>query len=370
MGEPPAHDTLMKLQGSFRIREGIFRRFSRSRIFSAAFLLVACTAGVGQRQSSPLAPLAPQIFPLSGDISPIHDPSIIREGKTYYVFATNRFAQKLGPIFCSIDLLSWRFCGNVFEKVPDWALQEIPGARGIWAPDISYVRGEFRLYYSVSTFGSNHSVIGLITNKTLNPGSPDYHWLDQGKVIGSSHEDDWNAIDPNMVVDEAGQMWLAFGSFWGGIKMRRLDPETGKLSAKDSKLYSLAGRRPLQPPAIEAAFVVRKSGYYYLFVSFDMCCRGKESTYKIMVGRSRKVVGPYIDKNGQPMMQGGGTLLVEGNTAWRGPGHEAVLLEAKRDLLVFHAYNGLTGRPRLQISSIVWEKGWPQAGTLPESNTQ
>jgi len=210
----------------------------------------------------------------------------------------------------------------------------------------------------------------LITNKTLNPNSSDYHWEDQGKVVGSSLEDDWNAIDPNMVTDDKGQMWLVFGSFWGGIKMRKLNPETGKLSDQDTNLYPLASRRPLQPPAIEAPFIVRKNSYYYLFVSFDMCCRGKASTYKIMVGRSRKILGPYIDRDGRPMLQGGGTLLVQGTAAWRGPGHQAVLMETTRDLLVFHAYDGITGRPRLQISSMVWENGWPQAAALPQSATQ
>jgi arabinan endo-1,5-alpha-L-arabinosidase len=307
----------------------------------------------------------PEMLTLDGDISPIHDPAIIRERDTYYVFASNRFQQKLVPMFCSPDLRRWKFCGNVFEAVPEWALKEVPGARGIWAPDIARVRGEYRLYYSVSTFGSNHSVIGLVTNKTLDPTSRDYRWVDQGKVVGSTREDDWNAIDANMVVDAEGNHWLAWGSFWGGIKMRRLDAETGKLLSKDTTLYSLASRRPLQPPAVEAPFIVRKGKYYYLFVSFDICCRGKESTYKIMVGRSEKITGPYLGRDGKPMMEGGGTLLVAGTDAWRGPGHHAVLLESKYDYLVFHAYHGVTGRQTLQISTMVWEQGWPRAAALP-----
>src|SRR6266513_1234977 len=161
----------------------------------------------------------PQVLKLEGDISPIHDPAIIRQGHTYYVFATNRFAGKLIPIFCSQDLSHWSFCGHVFDAVPEWALREIPGARGIWAPDISYVHGKYLLYYAVSTFGSNHSVIGLITNQTLDPASPNYRWVDQGPVIRSTREDDWNAIDANLVTDANGDMWLALGSFWGGIKM-------------------------------------------------------------------------------------------------------------------------------------------------------
>jgi arabinan endo-1,5-alpha-L-arabinosidase len=317
----------------------------------------------------PLTPAVAQkskaeLLTLAGDISPIHDPTIIRAGNTYYLFATNRFAQKLLPMFCSTDLQSWKFCGNVFDKVPEWALKEIPNARGIWAPDISRVRQEYWLYYAVSTFGSNHSVIGLTTNKTLDPSSPDYRWIDRGKVVGSTATDDWNAIDPNLAVDEKQNLWLAWGSFWGGIKMRRIDQQTGKLLERDTTMYSLANRQPLRPPAIEAAAIGRRGKYFYLFVSVDMCCKGKDSTYKIAVGRSRKITGPYEDKEGKPMMSGGGTLLLEGTPAWRGPGGESLLLDSKESLLVFHAYNGVTGRPALQISTITWEDGWPHVGVL------
>jgi arabinan endo-1,5-alpha-L-arabinosidase len=307
----------------------------------------------------------PEVLKLDGDISPIHDPGIIREGNTYYVFATNWFAGKLLPMFCSPDLRNWKFCGNVFEDVPEWARKEVPGVRGLWAPEIAFVRGRYRLYYSVSTFGSNHSVIGLATNKTLNPSSPGYRWVDEGRVIGSTREDDWNAIDPNLAVDADGGMWLTLGSFWGGIKMRRLDPETGKLSSKDTTLHSLASRRPLRPPAIESPSIVRHDGYYYLFVSFDLCCRGRDSTYNIRVGRSRNITGPYLDRDGKLMMEGGGTLLLEGTAVWRGPGGQSVLLDPTGNLLAFHAYEGTTGRPVLQISTLVWEDGWPRLGTLP-----
>jgi arabinan endo-1,5-alpha-L-arabinosidase len=306
----------------------------------------------------------PEVLKLEGDISPIHDPAIIRQGNSYYVFATNRFAQKLLPIFCSQELRHWKFCGHVFDAVPEWALKEIPGARGIWAPDISYVHRKYLLYYAVSTFGSNRSVIGLITNQTLDSGSPNYRWVDEGLVIRSTREDDWNAIDPNLVVDANGDMWLAFGSFWGGIKMRKLDQSTGKLSREDSTLYSLASRRPLEPPAIEAPFIVRHEKYYYLFVSFDFCCRGRDSSYRIMVGRSDKIIGPYFDRDGKALMSGGGTLLMAGGSAWRGPGGQSVLLNSGSDLLVFHSYSVTTGRPALQISTIVWENGWPRAGML------
>lgn len=328
----------------------------RNAIFTAALLSAVVVA-----QSQP------EVFALEGDVSPVHDPTLIREGDNYYAFATNKFAQKDVPMFCSPDLHQWKFCGNVFDGVPAWALKEIPGARGIWAPDIKLVRGEFRLYYSVSTFGSNQSVIGLTTNKTLNPSSPDYKWIDQGLVFASTKQDDFNAIDPNLAVDANGDMWMSFGSFWSGIKMRKLDVRTGKLSSDDTALYSLASRpRTAELKAeIEAPFIVRNGNYYYLFVSYDRCCRGAQSTYKIMVGRSDKITGPYLDKTGKPMMDGGATLLLEGNGRWRGPGGQSVVQDPKGDLLVFHSYDGTTGRSFLQISTMVWESGWPRAGALP-----
>jgi len=212
-----------------------------------------------------------------------------------------------------------------------------------------------------------------VTNKTLDPGSADYKWADEGLVFRSREEDDFNAIDPNIVIDSDGSVWMSFGSFWGGIKMRRIDPQTGKLSTKDTKLYSLAKRvRPENLPAprpglpydwqaIEAPFIVRHNEYYYLFVSFDLCCRGVKSNYKTMVGRSRSVKGPYLDASGKPMVEGGGTPLLVGNELWAGPGGESILQEPGRDIIVFHAYHGKTGKPRLHISTIDWTSDWPHA---------
>jgi len=329
----------------------------RLRLLLCVALTAAASAPARERK-------LPEALPVEGDVSPIHDPAIIRERDTYHVFASNRFNQKLVPMFCSKDLARWTLCGNVFDAVPEWAQQEVPGTRGIWAPDISYFRGRYRLYYSVSTFGKNRSVIGLATNRTLDPQSPDYLWVDEGKVVGSTSEDDWNAIDANLALDEKGNPWLTWGSFWGGIKLRRVDPETGKLSKSDTTLHSLASRRPLQPPSVEAPFIVRRGKYHYLYVSLDMCCRGKASTYKIVVARARKITGPYVDSHGKPMMEGGGTLVLEGAEAWRGPGHQAVLADGKTDRLVFHAYDATTGRPRLQVSDIVWDHGWPRVAPL------
>lgn len=329
----------------------------------AAFSAVALAAAVMGSSRNP------EVLQVSGDLEGVHDPAIIKQADTYYVFVTNGSPGNLIPIRCSQDLRNWKLCGHVFDKLPEWAAKEIPRARAPWAPDISLYNGKYHLYYAVSSFGSRDSAIGLATNQTLDPADPKYQWVDEGLVLRSYQDkDDWNAIDPNLFIENQRSVWLNWGSFWGGIKMRRVDPETGKLSAKDTTMYSLASRPRAQPigGSIEAPFLIRHGGYYYLFVSFDRCCRGVNSTYNVVVGRSRKVIGPYVDKTGKPMTEGGGSLVIEATTKnWRGPGHEAVLQERGGDYLVFHAYHGTTGRPFLQISTMVWESGWPRVGTLP-----
>lgn len=312
----------------------------------------------------------PAMLSLEGDVDGVHDPVVIKHGDTYYLFSTGgRPGQGVIPIRTSKDLRRWSLSGYVFEKLPDWAVQEIPKARGAWAPDISYFNGKYHLYYSVSTFGSRNSAIGLATNHTLDPQSPDYKWVDEGMVLRSWEDrDDWNAIDPNLVTESRDRIWLCWGSFWGGIKMRRVDPATGKLSQTDLTMYSLASR-PREKPingSVEAPFIIRRDDYWYLFVSFDFCCRGAKSTYHIVVGRSKSVTGPYLDKTGKPMTEGGGSVVLGATTPnWRGPGHNAVLREPGADYLVFHAYHGQTGRPRLHISTMVWEHGWPRVALLP-----
>ncbi len=317
----------------------------------------------------------PRALTLTGDYWFTHDPSIIKAGNTWYVFATGR-AHGGGQfqIRCSNDLHAWKLCGHVFDQIPAWIQKTSPQTRDLWAPDISYENGEYRLYYAYSVFGKNTSGIALATNTTLDRSSPAYHWVDRGLVLKSTLSDDYNAIDPNFIRDTHGHDWLAFGSFWSGIKLRRLNHRTGKPSTSDKTLYSIAARlrpsnpapaKPNLPPdwqAIEAPFIVHHGGYYYLFVAWDLCCRGVHSNYRTMVGRSRKITGPYLDRKGVPMLKGGGTQLLYPTKRWLGPGGASVLMQpGGHDIIVFHAYDAHTGRPALQISTLTWKHGWPQA---------
>lgn len=300
---------------------------------------------------------------LQGDFR-VHDPSIIKQNDSYYVFSTgDERGLNHGTIQIrrSPDLTNWELLGTIFPSVPDWIGATIGGVPpNLWAPDISFFNGKYHLYYAGSRFGTNNSVIGLATNSTLDPASPQYGWIDEGLVIRSRLTDNWNAIDPNLSFAADNTPWLSFGSFWDGIKMRRIDPSTGKLAADDTTLYALASR---QGGPIEAPAIIRRDGYYYLFVSFDLCCRGADSTYKIVVGRSATISGPYLDRGGVRMDRGGGTLLLEGQERYRGPGGQTSYLDDGIFRLVNHYYDASDrGIAKLQIHDLAWTSdGWPQA---------
>ena len=259
---------------------------------------------------------------------------------------------------------NYHLSGAVFTQIPPWVAQAVPGILGLWAPDISYFNGLYHVYYAGSTFGSNTSVIGLATNTTLDSSDPNYQWTDQGEVLSSNSNDDFNAIDPNILVDTDGNVWLTYGSYWTGIKQRQIDPNTGELLSSNTIVYSLADRPNVQYDPIEGSSLVHKDNYYYLFASFDNCCDDNpyEDTYRIMVGRGTSPNGPFADMNGTDMMQGGGTQLLAGDgVTWSGPGGQTVYLDSVNgDILVFHAIHLPDGTPYLFCNSLTWTGGWPQ----------
>lgn len=294
----------------------------------------------------------------------VHDPVIIKQDSVYYIFCTGMGIS----VWSSTNMKEWRKEKPVFDKAPQWAVDAVPGFKGhVWAPDISFHNGMYYLYYAASAFGKNTSCIGLAINKTLDPRSPNYKWTDLGKVIQSvPNRDMWNAIDPNLIVDENKTAWLDFGSFWDGIKLVKLDSSLQKVAQPEvwhslaSRSRSAAADSSAGDGAIEAPFIFKKGKYYYLFVSFDYCCRGPKSTYKMMVGRSEKVTGPYLDKDNKDMALGGGSLLLQGDSNWYGVGHNAVATFDGRDYLVFHGYDAHdNGKPKLRIEELTWINDWP-----------
>ncbi|MFA0964418.1 arabinan endo-1,5-alpha-L-arabinosidase [Roseivirga sp. BDSF3-8] len=296
----------------------------------------------------------------------VHDPVMIKEDGTYYLFCTGRGIS----MFSSTDMKEWKEEKPVFDEAPAWTTEAVSDFRGhFWAPDISYYDGKYYLYYSVSSFAKNTSAIGLVTNTTLDPEDPAYKWEDQGMILQSvPNRDLWNAIDPNIIVDENGYPWMSFGSFWEGLKLVKLIPKRTAL-AEPQEWHTIARRKrsdfldDKEPgdAALEAPFIFKKDSMYYLFVSWDYCCRGKNSTYKVVVGRSDDVTGPYLDKEGKSMADGGGTLVVEGDDRWAGVGHNSAYTFDDTDYLVFHGYDmNDNGSPKLIIGEMKWDdEGWP-----------
>ncbi len=292
----------------------------------------------------------------------VHDPVLAKENGTYYLFSTGMGIN----VFSSKDMIHWDKEKPVFENGPQWAVDLIPGFRGhIWAPDIIYYKNKYHLFYSCSAFGKNTSAIGVATNPTLDKNNPAFKWTDHGKVLQSVPERDlWNAIDANIIIDENGTAWMNFGSFWDGIKIVRLaddmlsvaQPEEWHTLSRYNRTYASENN------PVEAPFIMKHDNFYYLFVSFDYCCKGVESTYKIAVGRSESVTGPYIDKEGEPMDKGGGTIIAEGDGyKWAGIGHCAAYNFDGQDYLVAHAYSiSDNGSSKLVIRKIKWDdEGWP-----------
>ena len=242
----------------------------------------------------------------------------------------------------ALDL--FEFNGNDGANISQWAYNGSDAQ--LW--QLKSYNGRSWLYYSISTFGSRVSAIGLTSATSVSAGS----WRDDGLVINTTNSNNYNAIDPDLVVAKDGAPWLVFGSWNSGIKLMRINPMTMK---PFGELYSLASRSG----GIEAPTIVYRQGYYYLFVSVGKCCAGTDSTYRIAYGRASDIRGPYLDKNGNNMLSGGGSILDAGNSQWVGPGGQDIL---NTDVMVRHAYDaGDNGVPKLLISTLNWDSnGWPR----------
>lgn len=294
----------------------------------------------------------------------VHDPVIAMEDSVFYIFSTGMNVS----VMTSDDLMYWEPVGRALDETPLWAQNMVEGYRGhTWAPDIINVDGLWYLYYSCSTFGKNTSAIGVASNKTLDPQSPDYEWKDLGLVINSVRGDHYNCIDPNAVIDKDGRIWLTFGSFWDGIQLVQLQPD---MKTPIGSPVTIA--RHTNPEAvveggvrannndIEAPFIIREGKYYYLFASAGLCCRGLRSTYHTIVGRSKKIEGPYVDREGTPMLKGGGTLLIGSDDQYAGVGHCGMTKFDGHWIFVAHGYDkDLNGRSKLVIRDMTFKRGWP-----------
>ncbi len=300
---------------------------------------------------------------LTGNLS-AHDPStVIRVDGKYYFFSTGTGVLSK----TSTDRIRWTNGPAVFATAPSWIAAAVPANanRNYWAPEIAFFNNQYHLYYSVSTFGSQDSAIGLATNPTLDPAAPNYAWTDQGPIIQSNPgQDPYNTIDPAIIQTSSGAVWMTFGSFWNGIYITQLDPATGKRITPNSPTTSIARHLPLNPNAIEAPYIYERDGFYYQFVNWDSCCQGVNSTYNIRVGRSTSITGPYLDQSGVNMVNGGGTLFLGTEGQYIGPGHIGIFEDQGAQWFGYHYYNGNAGgAPTYNIRSLLWSPdGWPIAG--------
>jgi arabinan endo-1,5-alpha-L-arabinosidase len=335
----------------------------------------------------------------------VHDPVMAKDGDTYYIFATGMGIQQM----TSKDRKTWTVLPQpVMTVIPGWTTDSVPGfGSHVWAPDVIQWHGRWWMAYSCSTFGKNGSAIGLLSSRSLAANI----WKDEGCIVTSREKrDNWNAIDPNFVIDDNDQPWLVWGSFWDGIQLAPLDSTmhivnrqssmvngqssivngqssmvngqssivNGQSSMVNGQWPRTVARRydpnykPTEPNptskyagtnAIEAPFIFKHGGYYYLFVSWDYCCRGAKSNYRVAVGRSKTVEGPYLDRTGKDMANGGGTLFIEGDKKeWEAAGHCAAYNFDGEDIFICHGYSATqNGAAMLIQRSISWTAdGWPE----------
>jgi arabinan endo-1,5-alpha-L-arabinosidase len=313
------------------------------------------------------------VFPfdgIRGENGDAHDPSITEFGGRYFAFVTS--GNSFSPIKESKDLVKWVDRGPAIADAPDWLKKRIPDHRSIWAPMGLRVGKGLRLYYCASEkFGANGSVIGVAENPSFDPDRPTEGWRDLGSIIESrAGFDNFNAIDPDVLIDQSGRHWMTFGSYWSGIYMLELDPATGKGKA-DAKPFPVASNTADRGNPLEAPALAFHDGYHYLFVTYGLAAQGIRSTYRMVCGRSRQPEGPYLGFDGKPMTEGGHTDLLYSSPPMFGPGGGNVFLGKDKSLyMAYHYYDArrhwvrdLWGRPTIQVRPIVWgSDGWPLPG--------
>ena len=332
--------------------------FVASAAVATALRVLASCAGPADLVASspgdfdPVHP--PQVLSLTGSIQ-LSDPAVTQVAERLWLYST-------GPgiaVRSSADILAWQDEKPVFDQNPAWIADVLPAVTDLWSPSIAYFGGQFHLYYAASTYASDQSCIGHATADSIGPGEA---FTDLGSLICSNVSgatDNFNAIDPSIFFEDETDPWLVFGSYDSGIKLIALDAQGNRL---DSQMTSIAARSS-DNPAIQAPFLMKRSGYYYLFVSFDHCCEGANSDHSIRVGRATELTGPYVDRDGVEMLNGGGTLVLASDSNWRGPGSNTVFMFSGKRYEAYHAYDASNGTATLRIAELDFDNdGWPVSG--------
>lgn len=299
----------------------------------------------------------------------VHDPTIVEIGGKAFCFSTS--GDGFTVVRSSSDLRSWNVLGPLLSEQPEWLAKRYKH-KSIWAPDVLVLGDRVRVYYSASNFGTNGSVIGLAECAKFNPDRPLEGWIDKGLVIETKPGNDSNAIDAEVIVAPDGKHWMYYGSYWGGIFVVELDPVTGKLKdpTKPNRICVARNTGDRGNP-LEGSAVLRRGDDYYLFVSYGLAAQGVRSTYRVMVGRSKSPTGPFLDRDGKSMAEGGHVNVLKTSPPMMSPGHCDVLtLKDGRTVMPYHFYDARRawfgdnwGLPTLQIRELLWSKdGWPLPG--------
>ncbi|HVJ08093.1 MAG TPA: family 43 glycosylhydrolase [Acidisarcina sp.] len=319
----------------------------------------------------------PAPLPVAGAGVSVHDPYMLKDtGGTYWLYGTH------STLASSADMVNFTFsqtctaaqrggyanCPDIGPDLALWSGLQTPPSwnngqnTDIWAPDVLYANGTYFQYYSIpiEPHSGAQAIIGLTTS--ANPNGP---WTDAGQIIESygsttGSTTRFNAIDPAPFVDASGNRWLVFGSWEDGIHVIQLDPATGLRLSSNPTIYNIA-QRGLPSAGEEGPFIYPFNGWYYYFASINVCCSGNSSTYRIIVGRSKSPTGPYLDRGGLDLMQGGGTILLSAHGNVNGPGGQSVFTDGSQPTLVYHYYDGNNnGWPALGINRLGLDAdGWP-----------
>lgn len=314
-------------------------------------------------------PAYPAPIAVTGGGVYVHDPDMIRDANgVFWLYGTHNTLAS-SPDMSTFSAAS---AGDISPDFSWWAGENTTGANGrtdIWAPSVMHANGMYYQYYAVpvynppSTVATNQSAAVIALATSASPSGP---WTDAGKVISSCGAASgctttFNAIDPAPYIDAAGDWWLAFGSWHDGIHVLQLDPSTGLRLASNVTLYDIAKRGAGEEGSFIFPYTVGGTLYYYYFASINVCCQGINSTYRIIVGRSTSPTGPFYDRGGLDLMDGGGTILLSTHGTIYGPGGQSVLLVGSQPVMVYHYYDGSnSGTPTLGMNDLRFDSdGWP-----------
>ena len=321
----------------------------KTRFFSMALASVSlgCAPFATQAQAAP--------WTLSGALV-THDPDIQKEGSTYWIMETTANGG-IGVKYSS-NGTTWTQGTPIFGNGLSWWKAYNPSAdpAQVWAPGCINYNNTTACYYAVSSFGSQTSAIGLTTSVG---GIAAGNWVDDGTVITSNSSNAFNAIDPQPVADYSGNLWLSFGSAWGGIYIRQVSKSTFLTVGSSTNIARDTSQ------VVENSFIVKHvfngTNYYYLFLSKGSCCSGASSTYHIVVGRSTSITGPYVDNNGNSMMNAGsGLTIASSGSRFIAPGGESAIGDSTMAWYALDSQNNYT--PVLFINNLTWNaSGWPNA---------